>query len=387
MPRPGVKRRGRGDGSIYPLKDGRWMSYLRMPDGRKKFFTGPNSDVVKKRLKAAQEAATAGQLILGRDQPVATYLERWLNDAARPSIRVKTYEDYDLCVRRLTPHIGYIRLRALTPEHIQEALGALSRRGLAPRTVRQVHMVLRRALKQAVLWRVLATNPSDAVRPPRAARIEHRVLNEEEMRRLLEAMQGSRQYALFVLLATTGCRIGEALGLRWTDVDFRRSTASIRRALQVQRGIGIAFVEPKSARSRRTLPLPPETLIALEMHREIQDRDRSKARDLWTETGLIFTTPTGGPRNPHNLIEPFGIALKRAGLPHVRIHDMRHSAATHLLTKGVHPKVVQDLLGHSTIAITLDTYSHVLPSLAKEASGHMSSLIPSTAALSDSSRS
>ena len=115
---------------------------------------------------------------------------------------------------------------------------------------------------------MLATNPSDAVRPPRAARIERRVLNEEEMRRLLEAMQGSRQYALFVLLATTGCRIGEGLGLRWTDVDFRRSTASIRRALQVQRGIGIAFVEPKSARSRRILPLPPETLIALEMHRQ-----------------------------------------------------------------------------------------------------------------------
>ena len=146
MPRPGVRRRGRGDGSIYPLKDGRWMSYIRMSDGRKKFFTGPNSDVVKKRLKAAQEAAAAGQLIIGRDQPVATYLERWLNDAAGPSVRVKTYEDYDLCVRRLTPHIGRIRLRALTPEHIQEALGALSRRGLAPRTVRQVHMVLRRAL-------------------------------------------------------------------------------------------------------------------------------------------------------------------------------------------------------------------------------------------------
>src|SRR3989442_9755517 len=156
------------------------MSYLRMPDGRKKFFTGPNSDVVKKRLKAAQEAAAAGQLMIGRDQPVSTYLERWLNDAARPSVRVKTYEDYDLCVRRLMPHIGRIRLRALTPEHIQEALGALSRRGLAPRTVRQVHMVLRRALKQAGLWRFLARNPRDAGKPPRADPLEHQQLHEQE---------------------------------------------------------------------------------------------------------------------------------------------------------------------------------------------------------------
>ena len=375
MPRTGVKRRGHGDGSVYPLKDGRWMSYLRMPDGHKKFFTGPTSDVVKKRLKAAQEAAGAGRLVVGRDQPVSTYLERWLNDAARPSIRVKTYEDYDLCVRRLIPLIGRVKLRALSPEHIQQALGTLSSRGLAPRTVKQVHMVLRRALKQAVLWRLLPSNPSDAVKPPRTPRVEHTVLNEEQTRRLLEASKGTRQYALFVLLATTGCRVGEALGLRWSDIDFERSMATVRRGLQMQRGVGLVFVEPKTARSRRPLPLPPETLAALRAHRQSQNRDRSRVGSLWTETGLVFTTPIGGPRNPRNLFEPFASALKRAGLPHIRIHDLRHGAATHLLTKGVHPKVVQDLLGHSTIAITLDTYSHVMPALAKEASGLMSSLV------------
>ena len=375
MPRIGVKRRGYGEGSIYPRKDGRWVSYLRLPDGGKKFFTGTR-EVVQERLREAQRQAHAGQLVLGRDQSVALYLERWLTDAVRHSVRPKTYEDYDLCVRRLLPYIGRGRIRALTPEQIQHGLGALLERGLAPRTVRQVHMVLRRALKQAVLWRLLASNPSDAVKPPRADRKELRILNEEEIRRLIAVTKGTRQHTLWVLLATTGCRLGEGLGLRWSDIDFQNSTASIRRSLQRQRGVGLTFVEPKSARSRRTVPLPKETLAVLAEHRRDRDRDRIEAGDLWQETGLVFTTPTGGPRNPRNLTGPFHVALKRANLPRVRIHDLRHSAATHLLTKGVHPKVVQDLLGHSTIAITLDTYSHVMPALAKEASSHLSSLLP-----------
>ena len=374
MPRTGLKRRGYGEGSVYPRKDGRWVSYIRLPDGRKKFFTGTEK-VVKERLLEAQRQAQVGQLVLGRDQSLSLYLGRWLADAVRHSVRPRTYEDYDLCVRRLVPHLGRVRIRALAPEHIQHALGALLDRGLAPRTVRQVHMVLRRALKQAVLWRILASNPSDAVKPPRADRKELRTLDEDEIRRLIAISSGTRQHALWVLLATTGCRLGEALGLRWSDIDFDCSTASIRRALQMQRGIGLTFVEPKSARSRRTLPLPAESLAVLAEQRRARETDRAAAGALWQETDLVFTTPIGGPRNPRNLSAPFQTALKRAGLPRVRIHDLRHSAATHLLTKGVHPKVVQDLLGHSTIAITLDTYSHVMPPLAKEASRHMSSLV------------
>lgn len=375
MSRPGVKRRGFGEGSIYPRKDGRWVSYIRLPNGQKKYFTGTR-EVVRERLLEAQRQAQAGQLVLGRDQALSSYLERWLNDAVRHSVRPKTYEDYDLCVRRVLPHIGRIRVRALTPEHIQHALGALIERGLAPRTVRQVHMVLRRALKQAVLWRMLASNPSDAVKPPRADHKEMRTLNEDQIRRLIVATRATRQHALWVLLATTGCRLGEALGLQWSDIDFQRSTATIRRALQVQRGIGRTLVEPKSARSRRMVPLPAETLTILAEHRRSRDDDRRQAGDLWQETDFVFTTPTGGPRNAGNLTRAFQSALRRAGLPRVRIHDLRHSAATHLLTKGVHPKVVQDLLGHSTIAITLDTYSHVMPALAKDASALMSSLVP-----------
>ena len=377
MPRRGVARRGFGDGSIYPRSDGRWVSYLRLPDGRKKFFTGPTRDAVKDRLDEAKRQADFGHLVMGRDKPVAQYLERWLAEAVFHSVRPKTYENYDLCVRRIVPYIGHIRLRTLTPEQIQYALAKLRDAGLASRTVRQVHMVLRRALKQAVLWRMLPINPSDAVRPPRSDRTEMKTLTEDEVRRLLATTVGMRDYGLWALLVTTGLRLGEALALRWSDVDLEERRISVKRAVQRQRGAGLVFVEPKSARSRRIVPIPPETVKLLEDQRRSNRQDRRKAGDQWDEQDLVFPNPAGHPRDTSYRSVSFHAALKRAGLPHVRLHDLRHTAATHLLTKRVHPKIVQDLLGHSTIAITLDTYSHVMPPLATEASGHMSSLLRS----------
>ena len=375
MSRQGVARRGFGEGSIYPRSDGRWVSYLRMADGRKKFFTGRTREAVKERLQEAQRQAHAGQLVMGRDQSVAQYLERWLAEAVRHSVRPMTYLNYDLCVRRLLPHIGRVRLRALTPEHIQHAIGKLLEGGLAPRTVRQVHMVMRCSLKQAVLWRLVASNPSDAVKPPRAERKEMRTLSEEDVRRLLAVTAGTRHHSLWIFLVTTGVRLGEALALRWSDIDFVEGLATIRRALQRQRGVGLVFVEPKSSKGRRTVPFPPETIDVLRAHRKDLDRERHEAEKRWQENDLVFPSPTGQPRDMTYLSFTFHRGLERAGLPRLRIHDLRHTAATHLLNKHVHPKVVQELLGHSTIAITLDTYSHVMPALAKDASSHMSSLV------------
>jgi integrase len=352
------------------------VSYIRLPDGRKKFFTGTR-EVVKARLLEAQRQAHAGQLVLGRDQAVSLYLEHWLTDSVRHSVRPKTYENYDLCVRRVLPYIGRVRLRSLSPDQIQFALGKLLDGGLARRTVRQVHMVVRRALKQAVLWRMLPSNPSDAVKPPRAERNEMRTLDEGEVRQLLAATTGMRDHGLWVFLVTTGVRLGEALAVRWSDVDSKECRVTIKRAVQRQRGAGLVFVEPKSARSRRTVPIPPELLPVLEDQRRANDLDRRKARDLWQEHDLVFPNPVGRPRDAAYRSISFHTALERAGLTRLRLHDLRHTAATHLLTNHVHPKVVQDLLGHSTIAITLDTYSHVMQPLAKDASGHMSSLVPS----------
>ncbi len=380
MARPGVTRRGFGEGSIYRRSDGRWISYIRMPDGRKKFFTSASREVVKRRLDEAKRQADAGRLVIGRDQSLHEYLDRWLAEAVRHSVRPKTYMNYDLCVRRLHPFIGRLRLGSLTPEHIQHALGKLLDRGLSARTVRQVHMVLRCSLKQAVLWRLLPTNPSDAVKAPRPERKEMRTLTEAEVHRFLAATAGTRHHNLWIFLVTTGVRLGEALALRWSDVDLTAGTAVIRRSLQRQaRGDGLVFVEPKSSRGRRTIPVPAETLEILRKHRAEVRRERDHAGDDWQENDLVFPSPVGRPRDGAYLTYSFHRGLQRAGLPRMRIHDLRHTAATHLLTKHVHPKIVQDLLGHSTIAITLDTYSHVMPGLAKEASAHFATFLANSA--------
>src|SRR3979409_821304 len=242
MSRQGVARRGFGEGSIYPRGDGRWISYLRMPNGRKKFFSGRTREVVKERLAEAQRQAQAGRLVMGPDQTVAQYLGRWLEEGVRNSVRPKTFENYDLCVRGVLADLGRVRLRALTPEHIQHSLGILIQHGLAARTVRQVHMVLRSSLKQAVLWRLIANNPSDAVKPPRPVRKEMRTLTEDEVRRLLAVTAGGRPHSLWIFLVTTGVRLGEALALKWTDIDLFEGHATIQRALQRQRGAGLVFV-------------------------------------------------------------------------------------------------------------------------------------------------
>jgi len=271
--------------------------------------------------------------------------------------------------------LGGYRLRALTPELIQRAEAALLAERLAPLSVRSIHMILNQALKQAVLWNLIPQNPCEGVRRPKIQRREMQVLSEAEVKRLLVYSLGTHEHDLWAFLVTSGVRLGEALGLKWSDIDFERGTATIQRALQRQAGNGLVFVEPKTSRSRRTVPLGKATLTMLEEHRCQQEARRSKLGKKWRQTGLVFCAVRGGPMKPEEPQEPLHRALEKAGLPRIRIHDLRHTAATHLLTNGVHPKVVQDLLGHSTIAITLDTYSHVLPVLSREATTHMDKLL------------
>jgi integrase len=365
-------RRGSGDGSIYPRKDGRWVSYLRLPEGRKKFFYGDTRADVKRQLEEAQQAARKGVLLAGPNPSVAEYFDRWL-EAIEPSVRPRTFEVYSLNARRLTPLLGRCRLRALEPAAVQGAYAALLRRGLSKRSVEQAHTVLHRALRQAVMWDLIARNPTDAVTVPRPKRRDMQVLTEEQIRQLFEMTAPHRLHALWVVLATTGLRIGEALALGWEDVDLRRGRLSIRRALQRQRRRGLVFVEPKSDASRRTVPLPAGTRLTLVEHRDRQER-QAAADPSWNERGLVFINLEGRPIDPTTLCRPFHTALERAGLPRLRIHDLRHTVATYLLGREVHPKIVQSLLGHSTITLTLDTYSHVIPSFTQEAARHMDTL-------------
>jgi integrase len=214
-------------------------------------------------------------------------------------------------------------------------------------------------------------NPTEAVTVPRPTRRETHTLTDEEVGRLFEASRGHRLHALWVLLATTGMRLGEARGLLWSDIDCGSGRLVVNRALQRQTGRGYVFVEPKTARSRRTVYLAAGTLSTLTDHRRRQVEDQLAAGPEWKNTGLVFTTPIGRPVDGAWAIKWFHRALGAAGLPQIRIHDLRHTAATHLLRRGVHPKVVQELLGHSSISLTLDTYSHVAPALHAQVASHM----------------
>jgi integrase len=368
-----MARRGRGEGTVYRRADGRWEAAFGF-GGRRQRYVGRSQREVRIKLLAAHRALEQGIVLSGSSQRVEEYLTRWLEDSVRPSVRWTTHRAYALCMRRLFPLIGHLRMAALTPQAVQAAYAALLTKGLSRRSVEQTHTVLHRALRQAVLWGLMLRNPTEAVTVPRPARREMHTLTEEEVGRLFRASQGHRLHALWVLLATTGLRLGEALGLLWSDIDVAHGRLVVNRALQRQPGVGYVFVEPKTARSRRTVYLAAGTVTALMEHRRRQVEDQLAAGPDWNNTGLVFASPVGRPVDGTWTTKWFHRALDQGGLPRIRIHDLRHTAATHLLNRGVHPKVVQELLGHSTISLTLDTYSHVAPALHAEVAAHMQTL-------------
>lgn len=370
-----MAKRGNGEGSIYRRKrDGRWVASVSIA-GKRKVYYGDSRGEAREWLTAALRSRQQGLLMAGPAQTVERYLNRWLEESVRTSVRPRTYESYDLNVRRLVPHVGKLRLSALSPAVIQGAYGALVKRGLSHRSVGQAHAVLHTALRQALLWGLIARNPTEAVAVPRAHRREMRTLTDDQLRLLFEATQSSRLHALWVLLVTTGLRLGEALGLTWPDVDLERGALTVRRALQrlPMRLGGVVLVEPKTDRSRRTVYLAAGTVAVLAKHRARQAKERLAASERF-----VFTGVTGRPLDGSVVSHQFHRALSLAGLPRLRLHDLRHTAATHLLARGVHPKVVQDLLGHSTISLTLDTYSHVSPALQAQVPEHMEVLFGST---------
>lgn len=370
-----MTRRGHGEGSIYQRKEGRWVAELRLPGGSRRFLYAPTRREVQIKLAAALRAKEEGQLNTKATQTVSAYLSQWLENFARPSVRPSTYASYALHALHARELFGWIRLNELTPTHIQAAYAALLKRGLAPRTVWRFHMVLHRALRQAVLAGIMLRNPVDGVSRPKARHFEIRTLSTAETRRLFDTTKNLRLHALWVLLATTGLRLGEALGLKWEDIDFEMGKLSVRRGLTREKGVGFVLVEPKTAKSRRTVYLAPGAVAALKEHRLLQQNERQTAGDMWQEKwDLVFKSEVGKPMQHGQVSWRFHKALKEAGLPRIRIHDLRHTAATQLLERGVHPKVVQEMLGHSTITLTLDTYSHVIPGLHAQAAAEMEKL-------------
>lgn len=364
-----MAKRGNGEGSIYPFKrDGAKVGYrgsywVDTPSGpKRRYMTGRTREDVAEKLAKAISDRAGGLVFDAGTTTTGEYLTRWLSDSVRGTVRGSTYRSYGRVVGgQLVPGVGCVKLAKLRPDHVRGLYRDMLDKGISTRTVQYAHTLLKRALTQALHDGLIPRNVAQAVRPPKLKRDEVQPLNAAQVRALLEAAAeaGDRLSTLYTAAVRTGMRQGEMLALRWPDVDLEAGTVQINRALSEGE-----FTPPKTARSRRRINLSPATVSALKSHRKRQLEERMAKAGLWEDHNLVFPSSVGTQKSQRNLNREFKAAAKRAGLPeHFKLYDLRHTCATLLLSRNIHPKYVQELLGHASIALTLDTYSHVIPGM------------------------
>jgi integrase len=371
-------KRGSGEGSIYRDNEGRWRSVVDLGwrDGRRrrKYLSGRTRAEVAGKLRRVLDEQEAGLEIStdGLAPTLDLWLTHWLDTIAAPRLRPSTLTTYRGYVRnRVVPNLGRHRLDKLQPEHLEALYAQLAADGLAPASILQIHRIVSRALKVAMQRGKIRRNVAALVQPPSVRREEVRPLTADQARAVLTAAQGCRNSARWSVALALGLRQGEALGLTWDAVDLDAATMTVRQALQRQLGGGLVVVPPKSRAGRRKIPMPDQLVGALRLHRAVQATERLAAGSMWTDSGMVFTGPTGKPVDPRADHREWQRLLRKACVPAARLHDARHTAATLLLAQGVPARVVMELLGHSQITLTLGTYTHVVPELARAAATSM----------------
>jgi integrase len=376
-----VKQRGHGEGSI-GLYGGRWIAQVSVDGGARRRFYGKTRAEANAKLQVALGAVRAGLPVPTDRLTVATYLDDWLTGATR-ALRPSTASTYERHIRlHILPTLGNLPLARLRPEQLDRLYAGLLAKGLSRTSVQHIHAILRRSLSQATRRGVIARNPTDLVDPPGRDHPEMQVLSIDQARALVATARTGRHAeleALYVLALTTGMRRGELLALRWADVDFAKRTLTVTGTLHRVKGAdGTSTLEraqPKTKTSMRQIPLTAAAVDALTRRAQRQGQHRSLVGSEWTDSGLVFTNERGGALEPRNVLaRSFAPLLAEAGIPHVRFHDLRHTAATLMAAQGVHTKVVSEMLGHASIGITLDLYSHVTPSMAQQAVTAMENL-------------
>ena len=421
-----AKRRGRGEGSITQRPDGRWVARVELgwQNGkrRRKAIYGRTRREVADKLPKILHDVQQGAAMPDERQTVAQFLQRWL-EYKRSRLRLRAWQTYEQAVRlHLVPGIGKIVVARLSPPQLDAWFRSHQQNGASARNIRYSRTVLRAALNQARKWRAVSENVAALVDAPRHQSKEIQPLTPEQARKLLESVKGHRLAAVISVATAIGLRLGEALGLRWIDVDFDAGTLSVRQALERSGGDSAArrpliverrallkrlaatlkrsaerrevtqqlqalrarwrevrttlhITEPKSVRSRRTIRMPGVVTTVLKLHRIRQLEERLIAGGAWEDSGLVFTSPIGTPIEPRNVTREFRAILTTSNLPRVRFHDLRHTAATLLLAQGVDPRTIMETLGHSQISLTMNTYSHVLPALQADAAAKMNAIL------------
>lgn len=381
--------RGNNEGSIYQTASGEWRGAISLPaetlpDGTvkrpRKFFRGATREDVSNQLKKALRDQQTGTLVIDERSTVAEYLSQWI-EAQAPQLRPSTLASYrDIIRRHLGGSIGKRPLARLSVLEVQSHLNQKHAAGLSPRSVTYIRAVLRAALNDAMKFGFVFRNVAALADPPKAERFEIQPLTIEQAKRFIQRAGEHRLGAMFTVCLAIGLRKGEALGLRWKDVDLDTATLRVVQTIQRIKGKGLVTAPPKSDKGRRMVKLPAVAVRALARHKAVQEQEREWAGSEWADSGLVFTNRKGTAFDPRNIQDEFRailkptkeeIAAKVEPLPAIRFHDLRHSAATLLLAQGVPARVVMDLLGHSQISLTLGTYSHVLPAMLDDAASKM----------------
>jgi integrase len=366
------KRRGDGDGSIAQRADGRWHARLRCIDpitglSRRLHFYARSRQEVVDELDAARRRLRAKKSPRDERITLAYFLRLWLADVVTPTKREWTRRQYESIIENhlIPSKLGSMQLSDMRKVQIQHLLVAQSK--ATPRIQQLCLIVLRRALAQAVEWNLLESNPAIGISPPRIAKDAPHVLSPEKARALLDALRGDRLFALFYLALDTGMRQGELLALRWDDIDLEAGAIHVTRTINTATG---KTGPPKTKASRRRIDLDAAVIPLLVAHGE-------RMRNEGYSGALVFPSTNGQPLSPSNVrIRSFLPAQAKAKIePPIRFHDLRHTAATLMLGAGINPKIASERLGHATIAITMDTYQHVSPSMQREAARRVRGLL------------
>ena len=395
-----MKKRGAGEGSIYEEAPGKWVASVpagyAFKDGKRrrvrKKFSAPTRREVQDKLTVALRSKQTGYDIAPQHQTVAQFLNYWLDSVLPGATKPKTKTFYRYITKtHLIPAIGQIRIQKLGPQHVQallnDKLTSISERTgkkLSPRSVRHIHRTLCTALETAMKYGIVQRNAATLVDPPRAPKAEMKFLSVDQARAVLAAAAAEPLYALYVTILSLGLRLGEALGLGWDDVDLRKGQIRIRRALQRVDG-AMTLLEPKMDK-HRTIELPAVAITALREHQSRQRHAREWCGSEWKGNpwNLAFTSSMGTPLDERSVLRRFQERiLKTAGVPKMRIHDLRHSAVAILLAQGVNARSICEMLGHSSVAFTLQVYGHLMEETKRETADRMDaalapSLAPST---------
>lgn len=374
-------------GHVRQRSKGTWLITIELGNDpvtgkRDRYYTTvhyPRKSDAERHMRQIMHEMETGTFIIEQDIRLGEYLNRWLKDYAEVQVAPRTYARYEEIIHNhILPALGRVPLQKLRPLHLQNFYSALLKGGrldgkpggLSAQTVQHYHRLLRNALQQAVRWQMLAVNPADAVTPPKVRRSpDLNILTGDEVKSLLEQVEKrAPQYYTMVLLAiSTGMRRGELYGLRWIDVDLAAGVVSIKQVAQSITGQGVSFKEPKTKKSKRTIPIPKIVARALAAHKVEQAEKRIAHGPGYQDHGLVFCQPDGRPGFPDSVTSWFAKFIAASDLPKIRFHDLRHTHVALMIKLGVHIKTISERLGHSSIATTMDIYGHLIPGVQEAA--------------------